>query len=151
MTIKPEFRLYQPADRAEIETMVLALYAEDSFGQPMTTQKIQQTIAVLSSQPDRGEILIFTVEQQVVGYAMLIFYWSNEYGGDIIFIDELYIKAAWRNRGIGKRFFEYVIACDRENRKAIQLEVTPLNQKGLDFFQKQGFHFLSNTSLIKKL
>ncbi len=44
---------------------------------------------------------------QLVGYAILIPYWSNEFGGNLLFIDELFVSPAfgaatalWRS-GVG--------------------------------------------------
>jgi GNAT superfamily N-acetyltransferase len=149
--MKVDFRPFQPSDLFELEKMVSTLYEENSYEQPMTTQKIQRTVDELTNYPERGKILIFTLNVNTVGYAILIYYWSNEYGGVLTTVDELYVKEAWRNRGIGKEFFDYLSSSASEKIKGIQLEVTSKNQRALAYYQKLGFKLSSNTLLMKLL
>jgi GNAT superfamily N-acetyltransferase len=144
-----QFRAFEPRDLPEVEQMAFALYREDDYGQPMTSQKIRRTTDELTARPDRGTILVFTVDTAVVGYAILIYYWSNEYGGDLITVDELYVKDAWRNRGIGTRFFDYLASEHSRRAKGVQLEVTPVNRRALEYYERQGFRRSGNTFLLK--
>jgi hypothetical protein len=44
----------------------------------------------------------------LLGYALLIPYWSNEFGGVLLFVDELFVLREVRNRGIGHSFFRFL-------------------------------------------
>lgn len=68
------------------------LYKEDLVDEQITDEKISKTIRELDNNPRRGKIIIFEKASIVIGYVILIFYWSNEFGGDILQIDELYVK-----------------------------------------------------------
>ena len=144
-----QFRPFQPPDRAELERMVFALYREDEYGQPVTSQKIRMTVETLSRHPERGQILVFAAGEELVGYAILIYYWSNEYGGDLVTIDELYVKESWRNRGIGTRFIESLVSEHARGAKGVQLEVTPSNRRALAYYERRGFRRSSNTFLMR--
>jgi len=61
--------------------MISALYSEDRGGKPITDEKILQTVTELGRNPCKGEIVIFEKDNMTIGYSILIFYWSNEYGG----------------------------------------------------------------------
>lgn len=141
----------QPAELPQLEEMVLALYEEDQGGLPMTRQKIRNTLVVFSKKPERGQIVLFKEGKAPIGYAMLVNYWSNEFGGDILFIDELYIKQPWRKRGISTRFFELLAAERSPTVKALQLEVGPTNEKAFAFYRRLGFQPHNNRFLIKVL
>jgi GNAT superfamily N-acetyltransferase len=39
-------------------------------------------------------------DRQVVGYALLMSFWSNEYGGELCNVDELYVQPAQHGRGL---------------------------------------------------
>jgi ribosomal protein S18 acetylase RimI-like enzyme len=149
--MKVYFRPFQPSDLTELKQMVFALYQEDSYEQLMTTQKIQQTVDELTDHPERGKILIFTLNVNIVGYAILIYDWSNEYGGVLMTVDELYVKGAWRNRGIARQFFDYLSSSASEKIKGIQLEVTSKNQRALAYYKKLNFKLSANTLLMKLL
>lgn len=131
--------------------MVLALYAEDRYGAPMTREKIAGTVRELTRRPVKGRIVTFCAGQAIVGYAIVIHYWSNEYGGDIATLDELYVKPAWRNRGIGAAFLEYVARPGEHNVVALQLEVTPTNERALQYYLRHGFAPDANRHLFRKL
>ncbi len=71
MAAKPRFRRFTEDDRSELERMILALYAEDADGEPMSSEKIQRTVQELARLPQKGEIILFRVAEAVVGYAII--------------------------------------------------------------------------------
>jgi ribosomal protein S18 acetylase RimI-like enzyme len=147
--MNPIFRTFQAEDLAELQQMMLALYQEDSYDQPMTPEKARRTAEMLTQHPQRGGILLFIVDNVIAGYAILINYWSNEYGGDLITIDELYVKPPWRSRGIGRRFFEYLSEQRPNYVTGMQLETSPANQRALAYYRTLGFEPSSHTFLMK--
>jgi GNAT superfamily N-acetyltransferase len=150
MDKKLTVREYSDTDKVELISMVMALYHEDTYGEPMSHEKIEKTISELKLHHDKGVIYIFSVEGTRVGYAILINFWSNEHGGNIIFIDEIYIKPQWRSQGISSAFIAFVCDLDKHT-KALQVEVTPTNEKSLEFFSKNGFKMDENRFLLKLL
>jgi ribosomal protein S18 acetylase RimI-like enzyme len=145
------FRKFNENDRGELEKMIRALYSEDDYGQPMSVEKIDKTIAELQHNPEKGNITIFENEHGVVGYAITIFFWSNELGGNVAEIDELYVKSEWRNKGIGIKFLDY--SANRKTFKIVglQLEVTPTSERALDYYNRYGFKESKNKQLYKGL
>ena len=131
--------------------MVLALYQEDPPGEAMSPQKIQRTVKELSLHPDKGAIIIIRVGDTIVGYAIVIYYWSNEYGGDIACVDELYVKPSWRNRGIGASCLTHMASAKAPDLKGLQVEITPANMRAFEFYSRQGFTPMANRHLFKKL
>lgn len=79
---------------------------------------------------------------------ILVFFWSNEYGGNIVIIDELFVKEEYRSQGIGTEFFSF--AEKFNNKAAIQLETTPFNKRALDYYKRLGFVPDENTHLTRK-
>ncbi len=137
--MKYHFRKFKPADAKILAKLIMALYREDSTDQSMTPQKISRTIRELSKHPSRGVILVFEADKKVVGYCILINFWSNEYGGNTLFVDELYIVPAYRNRGIGTSLIKFLIKSRFNKLVGIQLEVSRANQKAKRFYKKLGF------------
>ena len=85
-----------------------------------------------------------------IGYAVLIPYWSNEYGGDVLHIDELYVKPDYRGRGIATRFIKQILG-SKHGAVAFQLEVTPTNTRAENYYRKLGFRKSKNLQLIRKI
>jgi ribosomal protein S18 acetylase RimI-like enzyme len=146
-----EFHTMRTQEFSELESMMHGLYTEDSEGEPMHRDKIQATIRELTQYPEKGRIVVFTVASDIVGYALVIFYWSNEYGGHILHIDELFVKSAWRGQGIATRFFSALPLAGMPSPKALQLEVTPSNPRAQAYYEQLGFQVSVNAHLVKKI
>lgn len=124
-----KYRKFKTSDSKVVAEFIQNLYREDSGGKPMLPQKIQNTFNSLTSHPDRGTIMIIEHAEEVIGYSILINFWSNEYGGNIVDIDELYIKKEFRSQGIGTNFIKHLVENKFGNLVALQLEVTPGNTR----------------------
>ena len=151
MKMAPHFRPFNDSDLPDLQQMILALYREDPPGQKMSRQKIRCTTQELSSHPDKGTITIIHVGETAVGYTIVVYYWSNEYGGNIASIDEFYVKPSWRGKGIGTSFLEYFVSGNAGKLKGIQVEVTPVNEKALIYYSRNGFSPMANRHLFMKL
>ncbi len=105
----------------------------------MTESKAHKTIQFLESHPDAGQIYVFEFEDRVVGYAIVINFWSNEYGGVILNVDEIFVGDAYRNHGIATDFFNYLSQENRDTAIGIELEALPSNIESMKFYEKNGF------------
>ena len=158
MTLQPgpktdsvRFARLAAEDMPEFEKMGLSLYREDPTGQRMSRRKIRRTAAELSTHPDKGAITIMRLGGTIVGYAVVIYFWSNEYGGDIAHIDELYVRPQWRNRGVGASCIEQVTRAKGKKLKGIRLEVTPGNRRAFAFYSRHGFRPAKNRHMFREL
>lgn len=146
-----EITKYNQEDYAHLESMVFALYAEDNSQtdeEEMTEAKVKNTVSRSFSAPDQVKIEIFRVGNKVVGYAFLAFYWSNEYGGLVLILDELYIIPSYRNQGFGTFFVEYLTK--DEAYKIIKLEVLKNNSSALMLYKRLGFKIIDRHFMQKK-
>ena len=146
--METEFRRYQEKDYIDLLEMIFSLYREDPEGKPIDEEKIKRTIDEFWKNPDKVKIYMFQTGDKNIGYAILVYFWSNEYGGDIITIDELYVNDACRGRGIATEFFSFVERM--ENKAALQLETTPSNQKAFNYYKRLGFVPSENMHLIRQ-
>ncbi|MCP4335531.1 MAG: GNAT family N-acetyltransferase [Gammaproteobacteria bacterium] len=148
-TAEVKFRTFQQDDLAEVKQMIFQLYAEAPEGQPITSEKIDNTVRELSAHPEKGRFIVFSTASEIAGYAIVIYYWSNELGGDVLHIDELFVKKAWRNRSIATRFIDAIPGNEQGTVKALQLEVTPSNERALSYYWGLGFESSRNSHLLK--
>jgi ribosomal protein S18 acetylase RimI-like enzyme len=148
---KPRFRSLGEGDLPELERMVLALYEENSYGESMSREKIRRTVEELARHPEKGQIVVFELGEAVVGYAILVYFWSNEYGGNIATLDEFYVKPPSRNRGIGSEFLARAARMCAASAVSLELEVSPTNDRALEFYTRQGFRPVANRHLCKPL
>ena len=119
--------------------MILGLYSEDPSDKIVDQKKIDKTFQTLLEEPTRGCIMVFEHEAELVGYSILVNFWSNEFGGNILIIDELFVKKEFRSQGIASQFITYLKQSQFGDSVALQLEVTPDNHRALALYKSLGF------------
>jgi|WetSurMetagenome_2_1015567.scaffolds.fasta_scaffold01284_2 GNAT superfamily N-acetyltransferase len=142
--MKIEYIPYRDEFRDDLIEMIKSLYSEDPSGKEMSNKKIERTISFLQSNPDTGRIVMITEAAMVSGYAIIVYFWSNEYGGPVLLLDELFIREEFRGKGIGKGFIKNLISIETGKSKAIFLEVIPSNTRAMEFYQNAGFQLNVN-------
>ena len=133
--------------KTEVLAMMEALYTEDRSLPPTDISKFPRTIDTLVAQPSRGRIVLFNEDGMPHGYALLIPYWSNEFGGTIVHVDEMFVVPASRNRGIGRNFFRFLDETRPFDAVALALEVSPANAGARRLYESLGFTLRENAAL----
>jgi len=124
--------------------MMDALYAGDP---EIDRTRFPITIQTLLADPARGHIVLIMQQSALCGYALLIPYWSNEFGGSIVFVDELFLKPDARGQGIGRSFFNFISHTKPFNAVAAVLEVSPTNTRARKLYESVGFRQRPNDYL----
>jgi GNAT superfamily N-acetyltransferase len=119
-----------------------ALYVEDPGVRPVPPEQTRRTLAELRKNPVRGQAWVCGSGTEPAGYAFLIYFWSNEVGGEICVIDEVYVKPGSRGKGHGRALFTKLIG--EKKFPALDLEVTPANGRARAFYEGFGFAPLKN-------
>lgn len=147
----PAFRPMLPPDAEAVIAMMTALYEEDASGY-VSPDNFRHTVESLARMPERGRIVVFDeADAPCIGYAICIPYWSNEFGGSVVEVDELFVRSAFRGRGIGRAFFAWIDRTRLFDAIAIELEVTPDNHRAQDFYRAMGFEARKNALQVKRL
>ena len=126
-----------PADRAALEAMVRAYYAEDR----LTFDEHRQgtALAALLDGDGLGRAWLVRHGDAVVGYVVLTLGFSLESGGRDGFVDELYVVPTARGGGIGARVLALVEAEARAlGLKKLYLEVGHDNRAS-GLYRRAGF------------
>ncbi len=145
------YRKMEEADQEGVAGMIMAFYEEAGGAQFMNRGMIERTFRQLAAHPDYGSVVVFEADGRMVGYALLINFWSNEYGGIVLNIDELYVVPERRGAGIGTAFLNYLAAEHPGDCVALKLEVLPYNRRALRLYEKLGFEKSDRDFLIRPL
>lgn len=137
-------------DDAAVVEQMLALYEEDPAPVPLTAEQCRRTLARLRAEPVRGVAIGWDGGAGLGGYALLCSFWSNELGGEVCIIDELFVARAERGRGRATELVEGL--CARRlpwfaTATAIELEVTPSNARARQLYERLGFRPYKNTRM----
>ncbi len=81
-------------------------------------------------------------EGACAGYAILAKSFSPELGGMMLWVDELYVRKAFRSNGLGSQLFDFVQQRYGHKAKRIRLEVDADNKKAISLYENLGFEVL---------
>ena len=86
-------------------------------------------------------------EGDILGYAMVAKSFSTEFGKPCFWIEDLYIKEAYRGAGLGKRVLDFITGSYRDG--IFRLEVEPENERAVRLYEKCGFSVLPYMEMKK--
>ena len=144
------WRAARPSESEDIIAMCRGLNAEDPGPAPVPDSHMKRTLETLNREPARGFPVVLEVSGYIEDYALLISFWSNELGGEICNIDELYVKPGSRGRGYGGALVTAITdqpSLYPRPLVAIELEVTPQNTRARDLYERLGFKAYKNSML----
>lgn len=147
--------IFEKASRSQLEVLqefTACLYREDKSEDSdtmMSPPDISLTLSELERKPDKGTLISMLKGTELIGYAIIIFFWSNEFGGDIIEIDELYVASAHRNSGVGGSFFEWLERTYSNSGRGFSLQASPRNVAAVRLYEKLGFISSRNKHMLK--
>jgi ribosomal protein S18 acetylase RimI-like enzyme len=125
-------------DIAVICDMMEAFYAIDEY--PFETERTRKNLSVFLNNEHLGRLWLIRQAEDIIGYVVLAFGFSFEFGGRDAFLDELYLKEACRNQGIGTKALEFVAdQAASLGIQALHLEVEHHNDKGKAIYGKSGY------------
>jgi GNAT superfamily N-acetyltransferase len=156
------WRQARDTDEPAIVEHMLALYAEDPAPAPVSAEQCARTLRRLRAEPVRGVALGLEVSRALegarpqstslassglAGYALLCSFWSNELGGEVCIIDELFVAPGARGRGAATELVQGL--CERRwpwfrDAVAVELEVTPSNARARSLYERLGFRAYKN-------
>ncbi len=141
-------RNLRQADKETFISMVEAFYASPAVEHSVNSENFNTTFETAMSDNPYLRVLIIESEGKTTGYAVLSFTYSNEAGGMVVWIEEVYIKAKHRGEGLGSELLAFV---EKEyiTAKRFRLEVTKSNIGAISLYQKQGYRVLDYIQLIK--
>lgn len=109
-------------DLDRVLPMVAAFHEEMGIEQS-DEARTRALLPLLEGSP-YGEVYLAGPARAPVGYCVITFGWSVEFGGRDGFIDEIYIRKPVRNRGIGSDILRALPALLKDtNLRALHLEV----------------------------
>jgi GNAT superfamily N-acetyltransferase len=132
-----------------VQQLVNDLYSHYS-GRKGVIPDVLLPFAEFERHPDKGRIVVFDQNQEIIGYAILVFFFSNEFCGDILEIDELVVDSQHRGSGVATKFFSW-LAQEYPAAAALSLQVSPENISAERLYARNGFKPSGNKHLLKQL
>lgn len=132
---------YKPISTNDIDTaveMMREFYAIDGY--PIDLQRSKALFEQFIRNETLGKCWLIGDDKETVGYIILTFVFSFEYGGTIAFVDELYISGHARGKGLGKSSIEFIKEeAHKLSLKLLYLEVEHHNSNAQKLYLSAGF------------
>ncbi len=129
----------------------MALVAEFHAGEAVmqTPENRRAAVSMILADRQLGEFWLVEVGGDIAGYICIAYGFAIEFNGRDAFLDEFYMREAFRGRGIGSAALLHVVR-DTVNRgiKAMHLEVMADNDAAIRLYESHGFRFRSHYHLM---
>jgi GNAT superfamily N-acetyltransferase len=133
------FHLAHPEDLPALLLMMKELQNDDPWSLPFDEREAAKAVDHLLRDPSLGRIWMIASGVEIVGYIVMAFDYSLEYGGRGAWIDEFFVRRNSRASGIGTQALEFFLAQAKElGVTAVHLEVNHGN-RALELYRRMGF------------
>ena len=140
------FRKIRREDAAAYIEMATDFYNSPAVLHSIPQNYIENTVkAVLSGTPF-ADVYMFEENNTVVGYGLLAYTYSQEAGGTVCWLEEIYVRPEARGAGVGAAFIEFVKEAVPAAR--YRLEVEPDNTRVKALYRRHGFAALGYESYV---
>jgi len=131
-------RVAELADVPQLVSLMTEFYAEAGFTLPIAA--VEHAFEQLVGEPRLGQVWLLECEGQPAGFIVLTVSFSIEYGGFRGFVDDFFVRAQYRRRGLGAVALDEVRrACKARGVRALLVEVGPENETALRVYRRSGF------------
>jgi ribosomal protein S18 acetylase RimI-like enzyme len=143
-------RLAQLNDLEAVLALHQAFFAEDRY--PFREEESRANLALLLGDPSLGRAFVIDDGGSVVGYLILTFGFSLEFGGRNALVDELYVAPEHRGRGLGSQALAAAEELCRElGIRAIHLVVERYKEDAQALYRRVGFVAYKRDVMTKTL
>ena len=142
-------KLAQPEDLDRVVALVTAFHAETGISQDDAARRTG--LAPLLDGIPHGAVYLIGPSRAPIGYVIVTFGWSVEFGGLDGFIDEIYVRPAVRGRGIASEVLISLPAALAEaGLKALHLEVDRADDPSQRLYARAGFKLRDRFALMSR-
>lgn len=133
------FHLATPKDLPALVAMMKELQQDDPWSCPFLEENAARVTERLLRDPSLGRVWFILAGEERVGYIVMCFDYSVEYGGHGAWVDEFFVRRSHRGRGIGTKALEFFV----EQAKALGASVVHLEvnhgNRAIDLYRRLGF------------
>lgn len=142
-------RNFLPEDESDYIALSEAFYKTDACLSSVPRENFEDTFDLIMAKSPFVRGLIFDDDGERAGYALLSFTYSNEAGGLVVWLEEVYIKPEFQGRGLGSELFAFLSEQYSGVATRIRLEVVPGNTRAISLYKRLGFKELGYIELAK--
>ncbi len=144
-------RKITPEDKNKYLEMTEIFYNSDAVLHPVDKSCFTATWNELMKSNRYADCYFAEDNGIVKGYMLLAYTFSQEAGGMVTWIEELFVFEEYRNQGTGKEFFQFLKSEIEPGVKRLRLEVEDYNKVAKRLYSSLGFEMFPYEQMIKNL
>lgn len=145
-----EIKTFEKKYQQDLKTMMAQFYSSDAVMHTVDPKYFDLTINLLLQKTPFQQCFVCTYDDNVVGYALIAITYSNEAGGMVAWLDELFIDSAKRGQGIGKLFLSFMQQ-EYKDFGRFRLEVEDDNERAKSLYRSFGYEMLPYQQMYREL
>ncbi len=134
-----DFKLATPVDVERLIELMREFYVVEhlSFDEVFARSSVQR---MLMESAVVGFAFLLCANEETIGYLVLTFGFSLEFGGRFGLLDELYLREQFRGRGLGRACLQFIEqVCSERGISVLRLEVDRSNRAALGLYESAGY------------
>jgi ribosomal protein S18 acetylase RimI-like enzyme len=141
-----------PGDREVVWEMVNNFYTgTGACLHPLERENFDLTFKeCLKKEKTYARMLVIEGEEEICGYCILALTWSNEAGGMVVWVEELYFTDKARGKGYGRAVFAW-LEHEYPQAKRFRLEATAENEGAIRLYERLGYEKFAYYQMIKEI
>ena len=141
-------RRLKQQDREIYVSMAEKFYSTDAVAKKVDSKNFYLAFDEIMKRDTYASAYILRYDGKTAGYVLLAKTYSQEAGGLVIWVEEIFVEENFRGKGIAKAFFEFLLKAKGETVKRIRLEVEKENEGAVRLYKSFGFDFLEYDQMI---
>ena len=137
-------------DRESYLKMAHDFYHSPAVLHPVPDSYFEKTFEECMNEGTYAPGFILEYEGNLAGYGLISKTFSQEAGGYVYWLEELYILEEYRSKGLGSEFFTYVEEHKEEGVTRFRLEVEEDNTRAIALYERLGYKPLDYKQMIKE-
>ena len=145
------FRPITAADETDFYTMAEEFSHSAAVLHPIPAEYHRRAFAEMMRSGQYLSGYIFTDGDNTAGFAVTNRMMQHEAGGVMVWVEDLYIRPAYRGQGLGSRFLAWLEEQLRGDAVMLRLETEPENERAQELYYRLGYENLNYLQMIKRL
>ncbi|MBR2589400.1 MAG: GNAT family N-acetyltransferase [Clostridia bacterium] len=142
------FRKLEAGDKETYFALASAFYQSGAVLHPVPVKNIENTFRELIARDTYAECWLCEEAGEAVGFLLVAKTFSQESGGMVTWIEELYLKEAYRGSGIGTQMLAFIEEHFPASR--FRLEAEPDNAQAIRLYERLGYKPLPYVQYVKE-
>lgn len=144
-------RKVTPEDKELYMKFTDAFYHSEAVLHPVPQSHKDAMWEELMRSDDYAECFFIDKDGADAGFLLMAYTFSQESGGKVAWVEEIFILPEFRGQGLGTEFFEFIKKEIEPKCTRIRLEVEEDNVRAKKLYASLGFEILPYQQMVKEL